>query len=219
MNNDGTNATTPVVGTTTETTPVVNNETTPVINNTTTTPVVNDNNVVDDGGNKNTEQVNYVKYRVDRAKEQAQKDMLKDLGVKDLDEAKNLIANGTKALEEVQKLQARLDAEEKEKINNSKRTQLTTILNKEKVFDADALINYLDLDKVQLDESGALKDSENIVNSLKKAKPNFFGKFETISDGYVKGQTTTPMTAIEKQKAGDKVGAINDYLKTVLNKK
>ena len=112
MNENETNATTPVVAT-----PVVENatETTPVVATTPTTPttpVVEDGNNVD-GGNKNTEQVNYVKYRVDRAKEQAQKDMLKDLGVKDLDEAKNLIANGTKALEEVQKLQARLDAEEK----------------------------------------------------------------------------------------------------------
>lgn len=211
MNGNETNATTPVVENATETTPVV--ATTPT---TSTTPVVEDGNV--DGGNKNTEQVNYVKYRVDRAKEQAQKDMLKDLGVKDLDEAKNLIANGTKALEEVQKLQARLDAEEKEKVNANKKNLLTTLLNKEKVFDADALINYLDLDKVQV-ENGEIKDSENIVNSLKKAKPNFFGKFETVSDGYVKGQTTTPMTAIEKQKAGDKIGAINDYLKVALNKK
>lgn len=213
MNENETNATTPVVENATETTPVV--ATTPT---TPTTPVVEDGNNVD-GGNKNTEQVNYVKYRVDRAKEQAQKDMLKDLGVKDLDEAKNLIANGTKALEEVQKLQARLDAEEKSKIEANKKAKLTKLLENEKVFDADALVNYLDLEKVQLDESGEIKDSENIVNSLKKAKPNFFGKFETITDGYVKGQTSQPMTAIEKQKAGDKIGAINDYLKVALNKK
>ena len=213
MNENETNATTPVVENATETTPVV--ATTPT---TPTTPVVEDGNNVD-GGNKNTEQVNYVKYRVDRAKEQAQKDMLKDLGVKDLDEAKNLIANGTKALEEVQKLQARLDAEEKSKVEANKKAKLTKLLENEKVFDADALVNYLDLEKVQLDESGEIKDSENIVNSLKKAKPNFFGKFETITDGYVKGQTSQPMTAIEKQKAGDKIGAINDYLKVALNKK
>ena len=213
MNENETNATTPVVENATETTPVV--ATTPT---TPTTPVVEDGNNVD-GGNKNTEQVNYVKYRVDRAKEQAQKDMLKDLGVKDLDEAKNLIANGTKALEEVQKLQARLDAEEKSKVEANKKAKLTKLLENEKVFDADALVNYLDLEKVQLDESGEIKDSENIVNSLKKAKPNFFGKFETITDGYVKGQTSQPMTASEKQKAGDKIGAINDYLKVALNKK
>lgn len=213
MNENETNATTPVVENATETTPVV--ATTPT---TPTTPVVEDGNNVD-GGNKNTEQVNYVKYRVDRAKEQAQKDMLKDLGVKDLDEAKNLIANGTKALEEVQKLQARLDAEEKSKVEANKKAKLTKLLENEKVFDADALVNYLDLEKVQLDESGEIKDSENIVNSLKKAKPNFFGKFETITDGYVKGQTSQPMTALEKQKAGDKIGAINDYLKVALNKK
>ena len=212
MNEDKTNATTPAVENATETTPVVTSTTTH------TTPVV-EKVETEDGGNKNTEQVNYVKYRVDRAKEQAQKDMLKDLGVKDLDEAKTLIANGTKALEEVQKLQARLDAEEKSKIEATKKAKLTKLLDNEKVFDSDALVNYLDLDKVELDETGEIKDSENIVNSLKKAKPNFFGKFETITDGYIKGQTTQPMTALEKQKAGDKIGAINDYLKVALNKK
>lgn len=212
MNEDKTNATTPAVKNATETTPVVTSTTTPA------TPVV-EKVETEDGGNKNTEQVNYVKYRVDRAKEQAQKDMLKDLGVKDLDEAKTLIANGTKALEEVQKLQARLDAEEKNKVNANKKQLLTTLLNNEKVFDADALINYLDLEKVEIAEDGTLKDSENIINSLKKAKPNFFGKYQTVTDGYVKGQTSQPITAIEKQKAGDKIGAINDYLKVALNKK
>ena len=211
MNENETNATTPVVENATETTPVVTSTTTP------TTPVV-EKVETEDGGNKNTEQVNYVKYRVDRAKEQAQKDMLKDLGVKDLDEAKNLIANGTKALEEVQKLQARLDAEEKSKIEATKKAKLTKLLDNEKVFDSDALVNYLDLDKVQV-ENGEIKDSENIINSLKKAKPNFFGKYQTVTDGYVKGQTSQPMTAIEKQKAGDKIGAITDYLKVALNKK
>lgn len=210
MNENETNATTPAVENATETTQVATS-------NTITTPVV-EKVEIEDGGNKNTEQVNYVKYRVDRAKEQAQKDMLKDLGVKNIEEAKTLINNGTKALEEVQKLQARLDAEEKNKVNANKKQLLTTLLNNEKVFDADALINYLDLDKVQV-ENGEIKDSENIINSLKKAKPNFFGKYQTITDGYVKGQTSQPMTAIEKQKAGDKIGAINDYLKIALNKK
>ena len=213
MNNDA-NATTPVVENATDTTPVV---TTP---SPVTTPVVENNGTQgEDGGNKNTEQVNYVKYRVERAREQAQKDMLKDLGVKDLDEAKTLISNGNKALEEVQKLQARLDAEEKHKVEVLKKSKLTKLLDNEKVFDSDALVNYLDLDKVELDETGEIKDSENIINSLKKAKPNFFGKFETITDGYVKGQNTKPMTALEKQKSGDKIGAINDYLKVALNKK
>ena len=210
MNENETNATTPAVENATETTQVATS-------NTIATPVV-EKVEIEDGGNKNTEQVNYVKYRVDRAKEQAQKDMLKDLGVKNIEEAKTLISNGTKALEEVQKLQARLDAEEKNKVNANKKQLLTTLLNNEKVFDADALINYLDLDKVQV-ENGEIKDSENIINSLKKAKPNFFGKYQTITDGYVKGQTSQPMTAVEKQKAGDKIGAINDYLKIALNKK
>ena len=70
MNENETNATTPAVENATETTQVATS-------NTITTPVV-EKVEIEDGGNKNTEQVNYVKYRVDRAKEKAQKDMLKD---------------------------------------------------------------------------------------------------------------------------------------------
>ena len=71
------------------------------------------------------------------------------------------------------------------------------------------------LDKINI-ENGEVQDKDNIIASLKKAKPNFFGKFETVSDGYIKGETSKPLTALEKQKAGNTIGAINDYLKNIL---
>jgi phage terminase Nu1 subunit (DNA packaging protein) len=188
----------------------------------TATPVVTETKVetkkvetkAEDGGNEDveTEKVNYVKYRVDRAKEQVTKELFKDLGVKDIDEAKNLISNGTKALEEVNKLQAKLEAQEKETANNQKITLLTKVLDKENVFDSDALINYIDLEKVEI-ENGQIKDSENIIANLKKAKPNFFGKYQVVGDNYKKGENTIPSTAEDKRKNGDNVGAISDYLK------
>ena len=169
-----------------------------------TDPVVKDN---DDKG--------YVKYRVDRAKEQTTNSILKELGVKDIDEAKQRMADGSNALKEVLELKAKLEAQDKAQEVQVKRKLLTDILDKESVFDTDALINYLDLDKVEI-EDGQVKDAEGIVNSLKKAKPNFFGKFETVSDGYVKGRATKPTTALEKQQNGNVVGAIDTYLKNIL---
>lgn len=188
-----------------------------------TSPVANEPVVqatANDGGNQNqTSNENndggYVKLRVDRAKVQTTNDILKDLGVASIDEAKQKMADATKALEEVTKLKAKIETQEYENEVRVKRQLLTKILDDEKVFDTDALINYIDIDKVQV-EDGQVKDVEKIVDGLKKAKPNFFGKFETVSDGYVKGQTAQPVTALDKQKNGNVVGAINDYLKVIL---
>lgn len=185
-----------------------------------TSPVANEPVVQNDGGNQNpvsneNDDKGYVKIRVDRAKEQTTNSILKDLGVSSIDEAKQKMADGTKALEEVAKLTAKIEAQEQENVIRNKRKLLTQILDEQKVFDTDALINYVDLDKVEV-ENGQIKDAENIVASLKKAKPNFFGKFQTVTDGYVKGQESKPLTALEKQKNGNNVGAINDYLKSIL---
>jgi hypothetical protein len=190
---------------------------------TTTSPVANEpvvQTITNNGGNQDpvsneNDDKGYVKIRVDRAKEQTTTAILKELGVTNLDEAKKKMADGTKALEEVAKLTAKIEAQEQENIVRTKRQLLTTVLDEQKVFDTDALINYIDLDKVEI-ENGQVKDVENIVASLKKAKPNFFGKFQTVTDGYIKGQESKPMTALEKQKSGNNVGAINDYLKSIL---
>lgn len=203
-----------------------NNETkttTPVVENTPTEPVkTKETEPVSDGGKKepvitkeDDNKVNYVKERVDRAKEQTTKSILKELGVESLEDAKKLVADGTKALNEVSKLKEKIEAQEHEKEIANKKQLLTKVLEEEKVFDADALINYLDLDKVNI-ENGEIQDKDNIIASLKKAKPNFFGKFETVSDGYIKGETSKPLTALDKQKAGNTIGAINDYLKNIL---
>lgn len=170
------------------------------------------------GGNQNpvnNEDTGYVKIRVDRAKEQTTKSILNELGVANLDEAKQKIADGTKALDEVNKLKAQLEAQKYESEVRTKRQLLTKVLDTEKVFDADALLNYVDLDKVKL-ENGQIQDVDNIVASLKQAKPNFFGSKETVSDGYVRGQAQQPLTPLEKQKKGNVVGAIDDYLKVIL---
>ena len=201
-------------------TPVVEGDgvvitTSPVANEPVVETKPNNGGNQDPVSNENNDEKGYIKIRVDRAKEQTTNAILKELGVNNLDEAKQKMADGTKALEEVAKLTAKIEAQNYENEVRNKRQLLTKVLDEQKVFDTDALINYVDLDKVEI-ENGQVKDVENIVASLKKAKPNFFGKFQTVTDGYIKGQESKPLTALEKQKNGNNVGAINDYLKSIL---
>lgn len=178
--------------------------------------VANADVVVEKEEQKEEPKVNYVKERVDRAKKQTTENILKDLGVDTIDNAKKLISEGAKALDEVTKLKAKIEEQEYKSLLNNKRQLLSKILDNEKVFDSDALINYIDLDKVEI-ENGEIKNSDVIVENLKKAKPNFFGEFKTVSDEYKKGDiNNTKLTALEKQKNGNVTGAINDYLKTIL---
>lgn len=178
--------------------------------------VANADVVVEKEEQKEEPKVNYVKERVDRAKKQTTENILKDLGVDTIDNAKKLISEGAKALDEVTKLKAKIEEQEYKSLLNNKRQLLSKILDNEKVFDSDALINYIDLDKVEI-ENGEIKNSDVIIDNLKKAKPNFFGEFKTVSDEYKKGDVNnTKLTALEKQKNGNVTGAINDYLKTIL---
>lgn len=130
----------------------------------------------------------YVKIR----EEQAREKLLKELGVKDIEEAKTKLANADKALEKVEAIEKKLQAQETEKVNSKKVKLLTEILDKEKVFDSDALINYIDLDEIELDSNGRISvdDSKAIVSQLKELKPNYFGKEFIKSDAYKKSDSS-----------------------------
>lgn len=138
--------------------------------------------------NTNKKDTSYVKIREEKAREK----LLKELGVKDVEEAKNKLANADKALEKVQEIERKLEAQETEKVNSKKVKLLTEILDKEKVFDSDALINYVDLDSIELDAAGRIssEDSKAIVSQLKELKPNYFGKEFIKSDAYKKSDSS-----------------------------
>lgn len=138
--------------------------------------------------NTNKKDTSYVKIREEKAREK----LLKELGVKDVEEAKSKLANADKALEKVQEIERKLEAQETEKVNSKKVKLLTEILDKEKVFDSDALINYVDLDSVELDAAGRIssEDSKAIVSQLKELKPNYFGKEFIKSDAYKKSDSS-----------------------------
>lgn len=80
--------------------------------------------------NTNKKDTSYVKIREEKAREK----LLKELGVKDVEEAKSKLANADKALEKVQEIERKLEAQETEKVNSKKVKLLTEILDKEKVF-------------------------------------------------------------------------------------
>lgn len=158
----------------------------------TTETVVENPEQNDDGesskSNTNKKDTSYVKIREEKAREK----LLKELGVKDVEEAKSKLANADKALEKVQEIERKLEAQETEKVNSKKVKLLTEILDKEKVFDSDALINYVDLDSVELDAAGRIssEDSKAIVSQLKELKPNYFGKEFIKSDAYKKSDSS-----------------------------
>lgn len=160
----------------------------------------------------------YVKIREEKAREK----LLKELGVKDVEEAKTKLANADKALEKVEAIEKKLQAQETEKVNSKKVRLLTEILDKEKVFDSDALINYIDLDEIELDATGkiSLEDSKEIVSQLKELKPNYFGKEFIKSDAYKKSDSNqeNPVNDYkEDYEAGNYEAVIAKFLKN--NKK
>ena len=111
--------------------------------------------------------ISYVKIREEKAREK----IFKELGVKDVEEAKTKLANADKALQKVEELEARINQDIADKERDVKVKKLTTILDNENVFDSDALINYLDLDEVELDAKRNIKDSAEIISQLKELKP------------------------------------------------
>jgi len=167
--------------------------------------------------NDDEEKTGYVKFRVERAKEDAENELLKQLGVKSIAEAKEKMSNGDKALEIAQELQNKVKEKEKDELTNTKVTKLKEVFEKEKVFDADALVRYVDIEKVKIEEDGSITDEKNLIEALKKAKPNFFGNQYLKTDSYKKGnpEESNPKTYDELYKKGDYVGVITQYLNNV----
>lgn len=155
----------------------------------------------------------YVKIREDKAREK----IFKELGVKDLDEAKTKLANADKALEKVNEIEKKLQAEEKLKEENIKVKELTKILDNEKVFDSEALINYINLDEIELKNNKITSDdAKNIVASLKQLKPNYFGKEFIKSDNYSKSDSKDDKQDVDYKEdydAGNYQAVIAKYLK------
>lgn len=157
------------------------------------------------------QQKSYVKIREEKAREK----VLKTLGVNTEEEAKAKLSEAAEALKRVTELEQRLAAAETQRITDLKVSKLTKLLDDENAFDTDALLHYVDLDKINLDPSGNVQDSAGILAALKAAKPHFFGQTKVKTDSFIKGNVQTQNPIEEKYKSGNYVGAISDYVKNI----
>lgn len=180
-----------------------------------TTPAVPTVKTEVEGSDEGTEQQkSYVKIREEKAKEK----LLKSLGVKTEEEAQAKLSEGSQALAKIIELETKLQNAEKERVDNLKISKLSKLLDDENAFDTEALLHYIELDKITLDASGNVADPAGIITALKNIKPNFFGQTKVRTDNYIKGSNQTQTNTVEeKYKTGNYVGAISDYLKA--NKK
>lgn len=153
----------------------------------------------------------FVKIR----EEKAQKQILKQLGVTSVDEALAKLNAGDEALKRINELEQKIQKAEQDKITDLKSRQVISMLENEKAFDSEALLHYVNLDAIELDSNGKIKESEKLLGELKSLKPNYFGREVITSDSYVQGDKTEPKSDYEDDyKSGNYVGAIAKYLKT-----
>ena len=136
---------------------------------------------------KDTKPKSIIKIREEKAK----KSLLKQLGVSSVDEAKEKFQKSEEALRRVEELEKKLINEQKSRETETKRSQLINLLDSENAFDSEALLNYIELDNIELDSSNKLKDTNVIIEQLKKIKPHYFTKQVVKGDNFVKGSQSS----------------------------
>lgn len=169
-------------------------------------------NIVKNSTKEPEKKKSFVQIREDKAREK----IFKELGVKDLDEAKAKISAGETALTKISEIEKKLEQKDYEESYNDKVKKLTKILENEKVFDADALVGYVDIDQIELDNNGKIKDSDAIIAQLKELKPNFFGKEFIKTDKYNKGNKNNDIDPYKEDYDNKNYqGVISTYLKNM----
>lgn len=137
-----------------------------------------------------TETVNALKEQRDSYKEDAEK--LPNVQ-KQLDELKAQSKEEDPYKEKYEKLQAEYDTfktnVETEKIKAKKDTAYRTLIKDAGVSEKriDAIMKVTDIDNVELDENGAIKDAENITNNIKSEWADFI-----VTETQKGADTTTP---------------------------
>lgn len=157
----------------------------------------------------------FTQIRTERAAEKAQRELLKELGVTTIDEAKAKIEDGAKALTMASEIKAQLDAEALAKVDANKSTQLRKLF--EGTFDPEVLVQLTDLSKVELDANGNITNGETIYNDAKAARPRFFGQTSTQADPVITNTQTPGKTDVisKAYEDGDYQKAVSEHLKTL----
>lgn len=158
----------------------------------------------------------YVKHRVERAKETAQKNIFNSLGVSSLEEIQTKLTQLEKLEKQLNDLTSKLEENELLNKRNNKRNLLKSRLDQEKVFDSEALLHYVDIDKVEI-ENDTIKNGDEIIKELKEKKPNFFSTEKIVSDKFVNNVTVSgavsPME--EAYNRNDNSGVFIEYLRQI----
>lgn len=158
----------------------------------------------------------YVKRRVERAKETAQKNIFNSLGVFSLEEIQTKLTQLEKLEKQLNDLTSKLEENELLNKRNNKRNLLKSRLDQEKVFDSEALLHYVDIDKVEI-ENDTIKNGDEIIKELKEKKPNFFSTEKIVSDKFVNNVTVSgavsPME--EAYNRNDNSAVFIEYLRQI----
>lgn len=158
----------------------------------------------------------YVKHRVERAKETAQKNIFNSLGVSSLEEIQTKLTQLEKLEKQLNDLTSKLEENELLNKRNNKRNLLKSRLDQEKVFDSEALLHYVDIDKVEI-ENDTIKNGDEIIKELKEKKPNFFSTEKIVSDKFVNNVTVNgAVSPIEEAyNRNDNRGVFIEYLRQI----
>lgn len=163
-----------------------------------------------------SQEESYVKHRVERAKETAQKNIFNSLGVSSLEEIQTKFTQLEKLEKQLNDLTSKLEENELLNKRNNKRNLLKSRLDQEKVFDSEALLHYVDIDKVEI-ENDTIKNGDEIIKELKEKKPNFFSTERIVSDKFVNNVTVSgavsPME--EAYNRNDNSGVFIEYLRQI----
>ena len=124
----------------------------------------------------------YVKYRLERANAKAEQSILEKLGAKSLDEIQGKLNHLSEVSSKLDELTQKLEQKEQAEIQRKKFSLIKKRLDSEKVFDSEALLQYIDVNSTSFQE----EKIDDIVSDLKAKKPNFFSVETIKTDSFAK---------------------------------
>lgn len=165
----------------------------------------------------NPEEKGYVKYRVERAKRDAMREILSKLGVESIDEAVVKLSEIPNVNKQISELSKKLSEKEQSEVRTSKCKLLSKRLQAESVFDAEALLHYVDIDEISINDNEEIENVEEIISHLKEIKPNFFGKNFLKTDSFRSSNKPISNSNNCALNFKDNISAIADYIKNFIN--
>ena len=169
---------------------------------------IDEKTIIEEKEVKKEDDKSFIKERIERRENQ----ILKKLGLNDFEEVEKKLKETVTLTERLNALEEQLQNEKLQNLRKDKVLKLKNILDKENVFDSEALINYVDIDKVEVGEDGNIKETDQILEELKKTKPKFFSVTKFEGESHTKSQVSKEKTIRETKNPAE---ALAKYLKTI----